>query len=64
VFSSFFFSGQVVAGKESYGPAGVALALISYLVGFGVCLQLGAVFGWVWNDWQATSRAPLCGDAP
>jgi membrane protein len=52
VFSSFLFSDQVISGQKSYGPAGVALALISYLVGFGVCLHLGAVFGRVWNDWR------------
>ena len=54
VFSSFFLSSQVISGEKSYGPSGVALALITYLVGFGVCLHLGAVFGRVWNDWQAT----------
>jgi len=62
VFSSFVLSGQIVTGKESYGPAGVALALITYLVGFGVCLHLGAVFGRVWNDWQAT-RLPHGGES-
>jgi hypothetical protein len=28
------------------------IALISFLVGFGVCLHLGAVFGRMWNEWQ------------
>jgi membrane protein len=45
VFSSFVFSGQIIDGQKSYGPAGVVLALISFLVGFGVCLHAGAVFG-------------------
>jgi membrane protein len=58
VFSSLVFSGQVTSGQESYGPAGVVLALISFLVGFGVCLHLGAVFGRMWNDWQ-DERAAL-----
>jgi membrane protein len=52
VVSSFFFSGQITSGQESYGPAGVVLALITFLVGFGVCLHAGAVFGRMWNDWQ------------
>jgi membrane protein len=52
VFSSFLFSGQITDGQKSYGPAGVVLALISFLVGFGVCLHAGAVFGRMWNDWQ------------
>jgi membrane protein len=53
VVSSFVFSGQITSGEQSYGPAGVVIALISFLVGFGVCLHLGAVFGRMWNEWRA-----------
>jgi membrane protein len=53
VVSSLMFSGQITSGERSYGPAGVVIALISFLVGFGVCLHLGAVFGRMWNEWQA-----------
>jgi membrane protein len=53
IFSSLFFSDEIVSGEDSYGPAGVVLAVTSYLVGFGVCLHLGAVFGRMWNDWRA-----------
>jgi membrane protein len=53
VVSSFFFSDQVTSGEKSYGPAGVVIALITFLVGFGVCLHAGAVFGRMWNEWQA-----------
>jgi uncharacterized BrkB/YihY/UPF0761 family membrane protein len=53
VVSAFFFSDQVTSGQRSYGPAGVVLALITFLVGFGVCLHAGAVFGRMWNEWQA-----------
>jgi membrane protein len=52
VVSSFLFSGQITSGHRSYGPAGVVITLISFLVGFGVCLHAGAVFGRMWNDWQ------------
>jgi membrane protein len=58
VFSSLIFSGQITDGQKSYGPAGVVLALISFLVGFGVCLHAGAVFGRMWNDYQ-DERATL-----
>ena len=58
VVSTFFFSDQVTSGQKSYGPAGVVIALITFLVGFGVCLHAGAVFGRMWNDWQA-ERASL-----
>jgi membrane protein len=53
VVSSFFFSDQVTQGQKSYGPAGVVIALITFLVGFGVCLHAGAVFGRMWNERQA-----------
>jgi membrane protein len=55
IFSSLLFSEQITSGERSYGPAGVVLAVTSYLVGFGVCLHLGAVFGRAWNDWRALS---------
>jgi membrane protein len=58
IVSSFFFSDQVTSGQASYGPAGVVLALITFLVGYGVCLHAGAVFGRVWNDWR-DERAEL-----
>jgi hypothetical protein len=53
IVSKFVFSGQITSGEKSYGPAGVVIALISFLVGFGVCLHLGAVFGRMWNERQA-----------
>jgi hypothetical protein len=53
VVSSLFFSDQVTSGQKSYGPAGVVIALISFLVGFGVCLHAGAVFGRMWNERRA-----------
>ena len=58
VVSTFVFSDQVTSGQKSYGPAGVVLALITFLVGFGVCLHAGGVFGRMWNEWQA-ERASL-----
>jgi uncharacterized BrkB/YihY/UPF0761 family membrane protein len=53
IVSSLFFSDQVTSGQRSYGPAGVVIALITFLVGFGVCLHAGAVFGRMWNERQA-----------
>jgi uncharacterized BrkB/YihY/UPF0761 family membrane protein len=58
IVSSFFFSDQVTSGQRSYGPAGVVIALITFLVGYGVCLHAGAVFGRMWNERQA-ERASL-----
>ena len=53
VFSAFLFSGEITSGEKTYGPAGVVLAIVSYLVGFGVCLHAGAIFGRMWIEWQA-----------
>jgi uncharacterized BrkB/YihY/UPF0761 family membrane protein len=57
IVSAFFFSDQVTSGQKSYGPAGVVIALITFLVGFGVCLHAGAVFGRMWNEHQAERAA-------
>jgi membrane protein len=62
VVSAFFFSDQVTSGQKSYGPAGVVLALITFLVGFGVCLHAGAVFGRMWNEWQAERSSLVSAD--
>jgi membrane protein len=58
IFSALLFSGQITSGEKTYGPAGVVLTVISYLIGYGVCLHLGAVFGRVWNDLHATRHPP------
>jgi membrane protein len=58
IVSAFFFSDQVTSGQASYGPAGVVIALITFLVGYGVCLHAGAVFGRMWNERQ-DERAAL-----
>ena len=44
------FSGSITSGEKSYGPIGVVLVLLYYLIGAGVCLLLGAVFGQMWNE--------------
>ena len=57
IVSWLLFSDQVTSGQKSYGPAGVVIALITYLVGFGVCLHAGAVFGRMWDERQAERAA-------
>jgi hypothetical protein len=44
--------------REARAPAGVVIALITFLVGFGVCLHAGAVFGRMWNEWQDERASP------
>jgi membrane protein len=58
VFSAFLFSGQIVSGDADYGSIGVVTVLLSYLIGLGVCLHLGAVTGYVWNEQRTTVPQP------
>jgi membrane protein len=57
VFSLLLFSGSVISGENSYGPIGVVLVLLYYLIGAGVCLLLGAVFGQMWSERHQSPRA-------
>jgi membrane protein len=50
VFSALLFSSQIVSSDKDYGSIGVVMVLLSYLIGFGVCLHLGAVLGRLWNE--------------
>jgi membrane protein len=70
-FSSLLFSGQIVSSHRDYGPIGVVTVLLSYLIGLGVCLHLGAVLGRMWNERHLTpppdenpSGATESGDTP
>jgi membrane protein len=54
LFSSLLFSEQVVSSQRTYGPIGVVMVLITYLVGLAVCLHLGAVIGWTWSERHAS----------
>ena len=58
VFSALLLSSSIVYGDENYGPVGVVTALLSYLIGFGVCIHLGAVFGRIWNERHESSTIP------
>jgi membrane protein len=57
VFSSLLFSGQIVSSNNDYGPIGVVMILLSWLIGIGVCLHLGAVVGRAWNERHVLPRA-------
>jgi membrane protein len=50
VFSALFFSGQIASSDADYGPIGVVMVLLPYLIGLGVCIHLGAVAGRMWNE--------------
>jgi membrane protein len=64
VFSALLFSGQIVSGDADYGSIGVVTVLLSYLIGLGVCLHLGAVTGHVWNEQRTTVPQPQDANEP
>jgi membrane protein len=57
VFSALVFSGQIVSSDTDYGSIGVVMVLLSYLIGVGVCIHLGAVAGRMWNERGPTTPA-------
>ncbi|HXW34313.1 MAG TPA: YhjD/YihY/BrkB family envelope integrity protein [Acidimicrobiales bacterium] len=63
VFSTLLFSGQIVSSDNDYGPIGVVMILLSYLVGVGVCFHLGAVIGRAWNE-RKLQATPDIGPTP
>jgi membrane protein len=50
VVSALVFSSQIVSNHDDYGSIGVVMVLLSYLIGLGVCIHLGAVAGRMWDD--------------
>jgi membrane protein len=50
VFSALLFSNSIVSDVKSYGSIGVVMVLLSWCIGFGVVLHLGAVIGRMWNE--------------
>jgi membrane protein len=58
IFSEILFSGQIISSDNDYGPIGVVMILLSWLVGVAVCFHIGAVAGRAWND----RNAPAPGD--
>ncbi|ROP53218.1 membrane protein [Streptomyces sp. PanSC9] len=50
VFSAHWFSAAVVANEEKYGPIGVVMVILSWLVAVGVVIHLGAIVGRAWRS--------------
>ncbi|MFE9168727.1 YhjD/YihY/BrkB family envelope integrity protein [Streptomyces kebangsaanensis] len=45
LFSARFFSAAIVANEQKYGPVGVVMVILSWLVAVGMIIHLGAVVG-------------------
>ena len=50
VFAYLFFSSYLISNYSDYGALGVVTVVLSYFIGLGVCIHLGAVFGSMWNE--------------
>ena len=50
VFSYLFFSSYLISNYNDYGGIGVVMVVLSYFIGLGVCIHLGAMFGSMWNE--------------
>lgn len=50
VVSSFAFSSSIISNEKSYGPIGVVMTLLSYVIGLAVVLHIGAVAGRMWSE--------------
>ncbi|MEU6812048.1 YhjD/YihY/BrkB family envelope integrity protein [Streptomyces sp. NPDC046831] len=57
VFSSRYFSATIVANNQKYGPVGVVMVIVSWLVAVGVVVHLGAVVGRAYAEHRA-ARPP------
>lgn len=53
LFSSHYFSAAIVANQQKYGPIGVVMIILSWLVAVGVIIHLGAVVGRLYLDRRA-----------
>ncbi|MGW0190723.1 YhjD/YihY/BrkB family envelope integrity protein [Streptomyces sp. NPDC003362] len=50
VFSAHFFSSTIIANEQKYGPIGVVIVILSWLVAVGVVIHLGAVVGRLYGE--------------
>jgi len=50
VFGSLFVSSAIVSNVKSYGPIGAVMIMLSFLIGLGVVVHLGAVVGQMYNE--------------
>jgi membrane protein len=59
VFSYLFFSPYLISNYNDYGGIGVVMVVLSYFIGLGVCIHLGAMFGSMWNERHSKPLPPV-----
>jgi membrane protein len=57
VFASFYFSPTIVSDNRLYGSIGVVFSLLTWFIGIGAVITLGAVAGVVWTK-RTDARPP------
>jgi membrane protein len=57
VFSTLYFSSTIISDDRIYGPIGAVFDIVTWLVGIGAVIILGAVAGVVWQD-RTVADAP------
>ena len=64
VFSYLFFSPYLISNCNDYGGIGVVMVVLSYFIGLGVCIHLGAMFGALWNERHTRPLPPDSSPTP
>lgn len=62
LFSAYYFSSAIVTNEQKYGPIGVVMIILSWLVAVGVVIHLGAVLGGLYLERRP--RPALPNDSP
>jgi membrane protein len=55
VFAKFYFSSSIVSDDKTYGAIGAVFSIMTWLIGIGAVIMLGAVGGAVWQDRRITA---------
>ena len=59
MFSTLYFSSTIISDDRIYGPIGAVFDIVTWLVGIGAVIILGAVAGVAWQERRdATTGAP------
>jgi membrane protein len=64
VFSYLFFSPYLISNYNDYGGIGVVMVVLSYFIGLGVYIHLGAMFGAMWNERHTRPLTPVPSPPP
>ncbi|MFD7136913.1 YhjD/YihY/BrkB family envelope integrity protein [Streptomyces sp. NPDC059894] len=58
VFSALYFSAMIVENSQRYGPIGVVMVILSWVIAVGVVIHLGAVIGCLYLEHRTGRHRP------